>query len=105
MQQRPPSKDGDLPSITDQKAEVGTSTGVDGCDEGKEEVVDGYLVREYGWKVRRMVEERSEIKKVAQIQAQAFHVPAFFFDDFFFQFFQVHFEELKFELNFEEILI
>lgn len=88
VQQRPPSKDGDLGSMIDQMAEVGPSTGVDGGDEGKEEIVDGYLVREYGWKVRRMVEEKNEMKKVAQIQAQAFHVPAFFFDDFFFHFFQ-----------------
>ncbi|KAL7200119.1 hypothetical protein ACSBR2_022261 [Camellia fascicularis] len=48
----------------------------------------GCLVREYGWKVRRMVEEESEMRKVAQIQAEAFHVPVLLFNDLFFQFFQ-----------------
>ncbi|KAI8526578.1 hypothetical protein RHMOL_Rhmol12G0007200 [Rhododendron molle] len=48
----------------------------------------GDLVREYGWKVRRMVEEQSEMRKVAQVQAEAFHEPVFLFNDLFFQFFQ-----------------
>lgn len=51
----------------------------------------GDLVREYGWKVRRMVEEQSEMRKVAQVQAEAFHEPVFLFNDLFFQFFQVSF--------------
>lgn len=51
----------------------------------------GDLVREYGWKVRRMVEEQSEMRKVAQVQAEAFHEPVFLFNDLFFQFFQVNF--------------
>ncbi|PSS31812.1 Acyl-CoA N-acyltransferase protein [Actinidia chinensis var. chinensis] len=48
----------------------------------------GYLVGEYGWKVRRMVEEQSEMRKVAQIQAEAFHEPVLLFNDVFFHFFQ-----------------
>ncbi|EOY25293.1 Acyl-CoA N-acyltransferases superfamily protein, putative isoform 2 [Theobroma cacao] len=47
-----------------------------------------YLASEYGWKVRRLEEDQDEIRKVAQIQAEAFHQPMAFFDDFFFQFFQ-----------------
>lgn len=50
-----------------------------------------YLVKEYGWNVRRMVEINGEMRKVALIQAQAFHDPAPFFDDWFFQFFKVSF--------------
>ena len=44
---------------------------------------------EYGWKVRRLVEEDSEMRKVAHIQSQAFHVPVALFNDLFFEFFQV----------------
>ncbi|XVF13732.1 hypothetical protein REPUB_Repub08aG0233000 [Reevesia pubescens] len=48
-----------------------------------------YLVSEYGWKVRRLEEDdQGEIRKVAQIQAEAFHQPMAFFDDFFFEFFK-----------------
>lgn len=49
----------------------------------------GCLVDEYGWKVRRLVEEDGEMRKVAQVQAQAFHVPMVLFNDLFFEFFQV----------------
>lgn len=49
-----------------------------------------YLASEYGWKVRRLEEEdQLEMRKVAQIQAEAFHQPIAFFDDLFFQFFKV----------------
>lgn len=44
----------------------------------------------YGWKVRRMIETEQEMRKVAAVQAEAFHQPLFFFDDLFFEFFQVH---------------
>lgn len=47
-----------------------------------------YLVEELGWKVRRMVEEDIEMRKVANVQAEAFHEPVALFDDFFFRFFQ-----------------
>ncbi|RVW12195.1 Retrovirus-related Pol polyprotein from transposon RE2 [Vitis vinifera] len=43
---------------------------------------------EYGWKVRRLVEEDSEMRKVAHIQSQAFHVPVALFNDLLFEFFQ-----------------
>lgn len=52
---------------------------------------DRYLVNEYGWKVRRLVENTDEMKKVAQVQAEAFHVPVSLFNDLFFDFFQVNF--------------
>ncbi|KAM3382034.1 hypothetical protein T459_09339 [Capsicum annuum] len=42
----------------------------------------------YGWKVRRMIETEQEMRKVAAVQAEAFHQPLFFFDDLFFEFFQ-----------------
>lgn len=48
----------------------------------------GYLVNEYGWKVRRLVENADEMRKAAQIQAEAFHVPMALFNDLFFDFFQ-----------------
>lgn len=51
----------------------------------------GYLVNEYGWKVKRLTLKGDEMKKAAQVQAEAFHEPAPFFDDFFFHFFQVLF--------------
>lgn len=47
------------------------------------------LVCENGWRVRRMIEEQNEMRKVARVQAEAFHEPVFFMDDLFFQFFQV----------------
>lgn len=49
----------------------------------------GCLVNEYGWKVRRLVEEGREMRKVAEVQAQAFHVPVPIFNDLFFEYFQV----------------
>jgi hypothetical protein len=48
----------------------------------------GYLVNECGWKVRRLVEKAYEMRMVAQVQAEAFHVPVALFNDFF-QFFLV----------------
>ncbi|KAL8162409.1 hypothetical protein V2J09_013898 [Rumex salicifolius] len=47
-----------------------------------------YLVDEHGWKVRRMRGNDFEMRKVASIQAEAFHVSVALFDDLFFQFFQ-----------------
>lgn len=60
----------------------------------------GCLVDEYGWKVRRLVEEDGEMRKVAQVQAQAFHVPMVLFNDLFFEFFQVFFFFLFFSFLF-----
>ncbi|KAI3783675.1 hypothetical protein L1987_42761 [Smallanthus sonchifolius] len=48
----------------------------------------GNLVKEYGWQVRRMVEEDDEMRSVANIQAEAFYEPVVLFNDVFFQFFQ-----------------
>ncbi|XP_027353705.1 uncharacterized protein LOC113864316 [Abrus precatorius] len=47
-----------------------------------------YLVCEYGWRVRRLIENTDEIRMAAQVQAQAFHVPVALFNDLFFQFFK-----------------
>ncbi|XP_008803790.2 uncharacterized protein LOC103717252 [Phoenix dactylifera] len=49
---------------------------------------DGHLVREFGWGVRRMVEVGEEIRRVAYVQAEAFHVPVPLFNDLFFKFFE-----------------
>ncbi|XP_068648351.1 GCN5-related N-acetyltransferase 10, chloroplastic [Aristolochia californica] len=46
------------------------------------------LVSEFGWRVRRMAENDSEMSQVADVQAEAFHTPMPFFDDLFFQFFK-----------------
>jgi hypothetical protein len=54
-----------------------TEAGVGAAGVAKEE--DEYLAREAGWGVRRM----------AQVQAEAFHVPVALFNDFFFDFFKV----------------
>ncbi|KAL2893480.1 1-deoxy-D-xylulose-5-phosphate synthase [Bienertia sinuspersici] len=81
VQQSPQNTDEDLGMMIDQTAEVEIRR-----NEGFDEIE--YLVKEYGWKVRKMIEDKSEMRKVAQIQAEAFHVPAPFFDDWFFQFFK-----------------
>ncbi|KAJ0087258.1 hypothetical protein Patl1_07531 [Pistacia atlantica] len=47
-----------------------------------------YLVSEFGWKARRLAKEDDEMRKVAAIQAEAFHIPVLFFDDVFFEFFK-----------------
>jgi hypothetical protein len=63
----------------------------------------GYLANECGWKVRRLVETADEMRMVAQVQAEAFHVPVALFNDFFFQFFQVSplfFSSLNLHFNF-----
>ncbi|KAK1286997.1 hypothetical protein QJS10_CPB19g00191 [Acorus calamus] len=48
----------------------------------------GYMVGGFGWGVRRMVEDGEEMRRVAHVQAEAFHSPVGFFNDFFFQFFE-----------------
>lgn len=57
---------------------------------GVSEVIDQkeYLAREFGWKVRKLMEEEDDLRAVARIQAEAFHEPVLLFNDFFFQFFQ-----------------
>ncbi|KAG2632869.1 uncharacterized protein LOC120659798 [Panicum virgatum] len=54
----------------------------------EEEEEDGYLAREAGWGVRRMGRVGEEMRRVAQVQAEAFHVPVALFNDFFFDFFK-----------------
>ncbi|KAE8677520.1 Acyl-CoA N-acyltransferases superfamily protein, putative isoform 2 [Hibiscus syriacus] len=56
--------------------------------EDKEEQQPLYLASENGWKVRRLEENQYETRKVAQIQAEAFHQPMPLFDDLFFRFFK-----------------
>ncbi|KAI3464380.1 hypothetical protein Pfo_021043 [Paulownia fortunei] len=48
----------------------------------------GCLVSNVNWQVRRMVETEDEMRKVANVQAEAFHEPVFLFDDLFFEFFK-----------------
>lgn len=51
-----------------------------------------FLVRAYGWKVRRLDDaDGDEMRQVVRIQAKAFHEPTALFNDLFFQFFQVGF--------------
>ncbi|XP_008461923.2 uncharacterized protein LOC103500412 isoform X2 [Cucumis melo] len=47
-----------------------------------------YLAREFGWKVRKLIEEEDDLRAVARIQAEAFHEPVLLFNHFFFQIFQ-----------------
>lgn len=49
----------------------------------------GCLVSDVNWQVRRMVETEDEMRKVAEVQAEAFHEPVFLFNDLFFEFFKV----------------
>lgn len=49
-----------------------------------------YLVSEFGWKVRSLFRNGDEVRRAAQVQAEAFHEPVFLFNDLFFQFFQVY---------------
>ncbi|XP_057749363.1 GCN5-related N-acetyltransferase 10, chloroplastic [Arachis stenosperma] len=59
-----------------------------------------YLVCEYGWKVRRLVENKDETGKAALIQAEAFHEPVALFNDLFFQFFKAEvLSGLMYKLN------
>lgn len=50
-----------------------------------------FLVCEYGWRIRRLIENADEIKMAALVQAEAFHDPVALFNDLFFQFFKVLF--------------
>ena len=48
-----------------------------------------FVVCEYGWRIRRLIENADEIRMAAQVQAEAFHDPVALFNDLFFQFFKV----------------
>ncbi|ESQ27998.1 hypothetical protein EUTSA_v10019029mg [Eutrema salsugineum] len=48
-----------------------------------------YLVSQHGWGVRRLRrDDEDELRRVALVQAEAFHIPLALFNDFFFMFFQ-----------------
>lgn len=64
-------------------AAIGTSEEIEISDE------NAYLATEFGWKVRKLIEEEDDLRTVARIQAEAFHEPVLLFNHFFFQFFQV----------------
>ncbi|GER37818.1 acyl-CoA N-acyltransferases super family protein [Striga asiatica] len=53
-----------------------------------EKLLFGYLVSHLNWQVRRMADTEEETKRVAYIQAEAFHEPVFMFNDMFFGFFK-----------------
>lgn len=57
-----------------------------GAEEEEEE--GRYLAREAWWGVRRMGRVGEEMRRVALVQAEAFHVPVALFNDFFFEFFK-----------------
>jgi hypothetical protein len=63
--------------------------GVGGTDEIQGDKEEPYLAREAGWGVRRMGRVGEEMRRVALVQAEAFHVPVALFNDFFFDFFKV----------------
>ncbi|KAJ4966838.1 hypothetical protein NE237_018687 [Protea cynaroides] len=69
-----------------------TSVGLEGEGKDRKFLVSkeqfGYLVREFGWKVRRLIEKEDEMRRVAQLQAEAFYVPVVLFNDLFFEFFK-----------------
>uniref|UniRef100_A0A0E0LJ61 N-acetyltransferase domain-containing protein n=1 Tax=Oryza punctata TaxID=4537 RepID=A0A0E0LJ61_ORYPU len=69
-----------LPTKEEEEEEVGVAG--DGEDD------EGYLVREGEWGVRRMGRVGEEMRRVALVQAEAFHVPVALFNDFFFDFFK-----------------
>ncbi|KAM0931523.1 hypothetical protein ACQ4PT_000273 [Festuca glaucescens] len=55
---------------------------------GTEDKEERYLTRTAGWGVRRMGRVGEEMRRVALVQAEAFHVPVALFNDFFFDFFK-----------------
>jgi hypothetical protein len=56
---------------------------------GTEDEEERYLTRTAGWGVRRMGRVGEEMRRVALVQAEAFHVPVALFNDIFFDFFKV----------------
>ncbi|XP_062188376.1 GCN5-related N-acetyltransferase 10, chloroplastic [Phragmites australis] len=71
-----------VPCLPTEK-EVGVTGGGEEQENDEE-----YLVRESGWGVRRMGRVGEEMRRVALVQAEAFHVPVALFNDFFFNFFK-----------------
>lgn len=78
---------------TVEAATTAAAIDVESDEEMKASEVEGFgdecLVNEYGWIVRRMeAKVDSEIKQVAEIQAEAFHEPSVIFNDTLFRFFK-----------------
>ncbi|KAK4352744.1 hypothetical protein RND71_028262 [Anisodus tanguticus] len=69
---------------TTRREEVGLKLG----KQRGEYEVECFVNDENGWKVRRMIEIKQEMRNVAAVQAEAFHEPVFIFNDMFFEFFQ-----------------
>jgi hypothetical protein len=66
-----------------------STTSSSSADQKVGSVGHDHFVNDFGWKVRRLVEKADEMRMVARVQAEAFHVPVALFNDFFFDFFQV----------------
>lgn len=81
----PPSGN-ELEMVADDVHDV--STGSDGSHSRRGRHQVGFLSNEHGWQVRRLVETEDEMRRVAQIQAEAFYEPSIIFDSMFFAFFQ-----------------
>nr|XP_009588868.1 uncharacterized protein LOC104086328 isoform X2 [Nicotiana tomentosiformis] len=82
------SSSSSFPVSSTTREEVGLKLNVDvGKKRGDNYEVDCF-VNENGWLVRRMIETEEEMKKVAGVQAEAFHEPVFIFNDVFLEFFQ-----------------
>uniref|UniRef100_A0A0E0AHV4 N-acetyltransferase domain-containing protein n=1 Tax=Oryza glumipatula TaxID=40148 RepID=A0A0E0AHV4_9ORYZ len=75
-----------LPTKEEEEEEEEVGVAGDGGEEDGDE--DGYLAREGEWGVRRMVRVGEEMRRVALVQAEAFHVPVALFNDVFFDFFK-----------------
>ncbi|KAF9608547.1 hypothetical protein IFM89_009913 [Coptis chinensis] len=69
-----------VPSCSSSTSSAGSELELAGKEgEGKVETVEGQfgcLVSEFGWRVRRLIRDEDEMRNVAQVQAEAFHVPA-----------------------------
>ncbi|KAL4184018.1 hypothetical protein AMTRI_Chr11g101240 [Amborella trichopoda] len=70
--------------------EMGSKKGVRAFwSQEKVSLENGYVLRGcYGWNVRCLEFEENEMRRVAEVQAKAFHVPMPFFNDFFFHLFE-----------------
>ncbi|XP_009794282.1 GCN5-related N-acetyltransferase 10, chloroplastic-like [Nicotiana sylvestris] len=75
-------------SSTTREEEVGLKLEVGNVGKQRGEYEVNCFVNENGWLVRRMIETEEEMKKVAGVQAEAFHEPVLIFNDIFFEFFQ-----------------
>lgn len=72
--------------VVSSSAAAAAEAGVAAVSQGED---SKYLARESRWGVRRMVKVGEEMRKVAHVQAEAFHTPVALFNDLFFDFFKV----------------